>query len=527
MPKHWRSAKVKKRQAEQRNATPGNSRQKSGKDKDPSKDQPKEKKDDPLKKSSPPRNKQGGEAMGDDPSEPSGSKNSASDSTFSTTTETSMETDSSDSSEGETPENIHDWSNRSRRASSRRSTGRNEHYRNNRRCTRRDSHGSPSDSSDSSGRDDHSHHSKRTNNSKQSGRHDGRPSRRRARTEKARHNSRRKSRLPSDESEDEGTDWAEDDGVAHEIAYKNEVLQRICKMIRDRVGYDLENPSDMKSIRIPPLDKYSGEDDIEKFNVWLTGLLRWMRGHNVTGPKKNILQVDLCGTTLTSMAATWYTDNVEAWNQKVKSWTFERLICELYKQFIHEVMAQNAATSYKKTRYSHAKEALAYYNDLRRHTSRMVQPPDKYSLKRKFLEGLPEDLVENLLKSCCVSGEYTPLNRLLEEVKAMESSIQAYQNYKSDQQERLTTQKSTPTISTPQNTTQRQPRVVNFVNKYLPRSSSQNFQRNQNNPWDALKSTFRSTNNNADKGSRTNSSRLNNTNNKGGSSGTTQSKTPN
>ena len=111
MPKHWRSAKAKKRQVEQRNATPGNSHQKSGKDKDPSKDQPKEKKDDPPKKSSPPRDKRGGEAMGDDPSEPSRSDNSASDSTFSTTTETSTETDSSDSSEGETPENIHDWSN--------------------------------------------------------------------------------------------------------------------------------------------------------------------------------------------------------------------------------------------------------------------------------------------------------------------------------------------------------------------------------------------------------------------------------
>jgi hypothetical protein len=65
----------------------------------------------------------------------------------------------------------------------------------------------------------------------------------------------------------------------------------------------------------------------------------------------------------------------------------------------------------------------------------MVQPLDKYSLKRKFIEGLPEDLVENLLKSHFMSVEHTPLNRLLEEVNAMESSIQAYQNYKSDQQE--------------------------------------------------------------------------------------------
>src|ERR1700683_3598454 len=80
--------------------------------------------------------------------------------------------------------------------------------------------------------------------------------------------------------------------------------------------------------------------------------------------------------------------------------------------------------------------------------------------------------------------------------------------------------------STPQNTTTRQPRVVQFVKKYLTRSSSQNFQQSQNNSRDVLKSTFRPANNNADKGSRTNSSRPNNTNTKGGSSGTTQNKTP-
>jgi hypothetical protein len=56
----------------------------------------------------------------------------------------------------------------------------------------------------------------------------------------------------------------------------------------------------------------------------------------------------------------------------------------------------------------------------------MVQPPDKYLLKRKFIEGLLKNLVENLLKSHCVLAENTLLNRLLEEVKAMESSIQAY-----------------------------------------------------------------------------------------------------
>ena len=71
------------------------------------------------------------------------------------------------------------------------------------------------------------------------------------------------------------------------------------------------------------------------------------------------------------------------------------------------------ATSYQKTKFSKTKGALAYYNELKRHASRMVQPPDKYSMKRKFLGGLPDNLIENLFKLCHVTAEHTPIDKLL------------------------------------------------------------------------------------------------------------------
>src|ERR1700722_10239830 len=129
------------------------------------------------------------------------------------------------------------------------------------------------------------------------------------------------------------------------------------------------------------------------FETWLIGLLRWFRVYNVTGNHKDSLRVDLCDTTLTRLVATWYADEVESWNRTTRVWLFEELICHLYKQFIHEVTAQNTATSYQKTKFSMTKGALAYYNELKCHASRMVQPPDEYSMKRKFLGGLPNDLV--------------------------------------------------------------------------------------------------------------------------------------
>ena len=124
---------------------------------------------------------------------------------------------------------------------------------------------------------------------------------------------------------------------------------------------------------------------------------------------------------------------------------------------------QNAANSYAKTKFSHSKGALAFYNELQCHASRMVQPPDEYSMKRKFLKGLLEDLVENLLKSRRVSAEHTTLTTLLCEVKAMESSLQAFQNYKSDRAERPTTSRNTSNSNSHNSSNNRTPRVVRLL----------------------------------------------------------------
>ncbi len=263
----------------------------------------------------------------------------------------------------------------------------------------------------------------------------------------------------------ESEDGAVDEYNQREDTYEAELLRRYKWLVRDRVGQEQGPLPDIKNIRVSPPEKYNGEDDIEKFDTWLAGLLRWFRVYNVTGDHKDTMRVDLCGTTLAGLAATWYADEVEAWNRRTSKWYFEDLVCEIYKRFIHEVTAQNAATSYQKTKYSCAKGALAFFNDLQRHANRMVQPPDEYSMKRKFLRGLPEDIVENLLKSRRVSAEHTLMDNLLREVKAMESSIQAYHNYRNERHDRPSTSSTTkPSGTQPTNNT-RVPRVLRFVKK--------------------------------------------------------------
>ena len=109
------------------------------------------------------------------------------------------------------------------------------------------------------------------------------------------------------------SDWRDGDD-SHEDNYEAELLRRYKWLICDRVRYEKEPVPDIKNIRVSAPEKYSGEDDIEVFDTWLNGLLRWFRVYNMTGSRKDATRVDLCGTTLTSLAATWYADEVEAWN---------------------------------------------------------------------------------------------------------------------------------------------------------------------------------------------------------------------
>ena len=141
----------------------------------------------------------------------------------------------------------------------------------------------------------------------------------------------------------------------------------------------------MKNIKPVPPEKYGGEDDIESFENWLAGVLRWLCVAGVTGESKEQLQVDLCGTTLKGLAADWFHLEVESFDRKVRDWTFTELIVAMYGRFIHEVTAQNATTKFYNAKYSNAKGVLAFYNDLERYAGRMVARPDDYTFKRQLL----------------------------------------------------------------------------------------------------------------------------------------------
>jgi len=84
---------------------------------------------------------------------------------------------------------------------------------------------------------------------------------------------------------------------------------------------------------------------------------------------------------------------------------------------------------YENTRYSKSKGVLTFYNELEWHAKCMIQQLDEYSHQRRFLFGLPMEMVETMIKSQGITAEHMLIEEMIDEVKAVENTIQAMEYY--------------------------------------------------------------------------------------------------
>ena len=194
--------------------------------------------------------------------------------------------------------------------------------------------------------------------------------------------------------------------------------------IDEQVGEEPDGPlgPEVKVMNPPKPEKYTGEDDIDKFDEWLVQLLAYFRIFKITGLCTDATCIQYTGLYLSELAQQWYSQEVLAPTRRVRHWTFEDLIFGLFRRFIHEASAQNAAIQYDRTKYSADKGVLAFYNELTRRADRMVEPPDSYSFRRKYLGGLPQTIVKTALEARGISTEHSSIEEILDEVKRVESA---------------------------------------------------------------------------------------------------------
>jgi len=66
---------------------------------------------------------------------------------------------------------------------------------------------------------------------------------------------------------------------------------------------------------------------------------------------------------------------------------------------------------------------------MRCHVARMVQPPDYYSMRRKFINELLLLLAEGVSKAHRISAEHSAMDQILVEVQKMESALKMINNH--------------------------------------------------------------------------------------------------
>ena len=64
-------------------------------------------------------------------------------------------------------------------------------------------------------------------------------------------------------------------------------------------------------LSIPSPEEYSGSPDLEVYETFIAGILRWLRLNGLLGEDNTDFQVEYLGTRLKGDALEWYTRNVE------------------------------------------------------------------------------------------------------------------------------------------------------------------------------------------------------------------------
>ena len=91
---------------------------------------------------------------------------------------------------------------------------------------------------------------------------------------------------------------------------------------------------------------YVGGSDLEEFEVFIAGILRWLKMNCLLGEASIDMQVDYLGTHLTGKAQEWFYRNVEQYDHQVHNWTLETVVQGLQKRFLHTLTHHHVSNKF-------------------------------------------------------------------------------------------------------------------------------------------------------------------------------------
>ena len=151
-------------------------------------------------------------------------------------------------------------------------------------------------------------------------------------------------------------------------------------------------------VKIPHPEPYSGEVDLERFEVFITGILRWLSPNLLLGSSANstLVQLKYLGTCLAGDASEWCSCNVEHYMRSTCEWMLQSALIGLQKHFLHPLTHRHVSMQFEAVRQG-SRTVQDLLNSLERLAVRMVQYPDGYTMHKRFLAALRKPLCREVL----------------------------------------------------------------------------------------------------------------------------------
>ena len=238
-------------------------------------------------------------------------------------------------------------------------------------------------------------------------------------------------RTPNYLEDGEGPLEIVDHGHDPEASYLRAQLEEVRRIIRERLAFEAPETPGLKNLKNTlPSTPYDGKDDALGFIAWLKALLRWLYLSRLTSAEADPIRVDIMGQCTTGPAQTWFNEVVDDHRGAGRNWTFEQVVCAMYKRFIHHSTARRAAEEFKSAKWTEAGGVAGLWDELLRCALRMPVAPDEYTFNRRFADALPEQLGTTLFLTRPVSTETTSPRALRDAALAVENSLRTAREYK-------------------------------------------------------------------------------------------------
>jgi hypothetical protein len=210
--------------------------------------------------------------------------------------------------------------------------------------------------------------------------------------------------------------------------HETRMIDGLIEHIRESLKGIPDNLPEIKGLRAKLPESYEGEDDFDRLDKWLQGMLRYYKLQRLTADDKDKDRVLIAGSNLKGKAERWFCHEVERSTRIIREWTFESVVVGLFRAFVTTATAQQAMQSYMRVRFSPDEGVMAFYRELMMLAGRLAQYPDPYSFKRRLLNGMPEDYRRYLALYKGVSAEHSSIDDIVQIARLYERTMATWRS---------------------------------------------------------------------------------------------------